>query len=332
MEEPVPVFRSRDVVVQESAPASATVTVPMNTPVSTPRIVPVTAPVSKPLSAQVSAPVITPSSAPVPSPALASRPLSVVIRPNPPNRASQAKRASSITTQDISSPKFVSSTNINLESTLPLSKVRKGEFRALKQQAGDFEHESDEAKNSDEFQFRTLPNPPAKTRGIKAIPPDRPNRNSCLEPSSTNLHFNPTSTGETVPRLKKPRDKFSAPLLGDSGVEEENVYEEIGGLSVVCPKIPPPDPPNSEQKAMGSRDSQTPKAREEPRIGRRQNSTQAGKVAGPKRSDFTSTRNGSEKAKAKPGANDCAKGSRTPKKARQSTTGSQRSSQRTPRQ
>src|SRR6218665_1920229 len=265
-EEPVLVFRSRDIVVQTSAPVSAAVSVPTNTPVSTPRSVPVSAPVSKPLSAQVSAPVIAPPSAPVPSPGLPSRPMSVVIRPNPPNRASQAKRASSITTQDISSPKFVSSTNINLDSTLPLSKIRRGEFPGLKQ-AGDFEQESDVARNSDEFQFRTLPNPPAKTRGIKANPPEKTNRNSCLEPSSTHLHFNPTSTGETVTRLKKPRDKVSVPLLGDSGLEEEeNVYEEIGGLGVVVsPKIPPPDPPSAEQKAVSSHDSVTPKAREESR-------------------------------------------------------------------
>lgn len=172
---------------------------------------------------------------------LPSRPMSVVLRPNPPSRASQVKRASSITTQDISSPLFVSSTNINLNSTLPLSKIRSSEFHSGSRHMDGVEPRS--GNDIDEAHTKTLPNLSPRLRGTPLDSRHVGVRSSCVDAPPSELCFSPTSNADTSVRLTRPQ--ASLPVV-------ENVYEEIKPAPV-CPKIAPPNPPTSQPK-LSARD------------------------------------------------------------------------------
>lgn len=174
-------------------------------------------------------------------PVLPSRPMSVVLRPNPPSRASQAKRASSITTQDISSPLFVSSTNINLNSTLPLSKIKSGEFHSGLRKTDGVEQRS--GNDFDDAHTKTLPNLSPRLRGTPLDSRHVGVRSSCVDAPPSELCFSPTSNADTSVRFTRPQP--SLPVV-------ENVYEEIKPAPV-CPKIAPPNPPISQPK-LSARD------------------------------------------------------------------------------
>lgn len=162
-------------------------------------------------------------------PPFLSRPLSsIVTRPNSPP---QPTRASSITTQDISGPQFVSSTNIDLESTLPLSRIRRGEFHGLGQK------DNPEPRPGNKFHSMTLPNFASRPRGISSDARDAAVR---ADDIMSEVCFGEPSGGEGSVGFRRPQKSNLK--------DEENVYEEINSTPV-CPKIPPPDPPNSQKKS-----------------------------------------------------------------------------------
>lgn len=189
-------------------------------------------------SVPASAPRMGSATLPHGRPPLLSRPLSsVVMRPNSPPRPT---RASSITTQDISGPQFVSSTNINLDSTLPLSRIRRGEFH------GSGQSDNPELRLDDKFHSMTLPN--FKSRPPQGISFDARDVGSRVDDVMSEVCFGGPSTGDGSVGFRRPHQS------NPKGVhDEDNVYEEINSAPVFPPKIPPPDPPNSQKKPTAPR-------------------------------------------------------------------------------